>query len=200
MQQGRQMEFCFPSSQESLAREDASAQPEARTKSGVDNDLTRQCSLLIQKWGYEKLAGIIVVAWNARMRSTAGRAFWPDGRIELNPKLIDFSAEEVHNTMLHELAHLLAYARAGRKRIKAHGMEWRQACCDLGIPNERATHHLPLPSREMARQWRYTCPVCQEAFDRVRKMKRYAGCYRCCKQHNGGYYHKKFRLVESRIC
>lgn len=133
------------------------------------------------------------------MRSTAGRAFWPEGRIELNPKLHDLAADEVRGTMLHELAHLVAYARAGRKRIKAHGKEWRQACHDLGIPNESATHNLPLPTREIPRKWRYTCPCCQEAIERVRKMKRYAGCYRCCLEHNGGYYHRKFRLVESRI-
>lgn len=199
MQSERQIEFCFPSPKDSLEREETSDQPLTQVHSGIDDDLTRQCCGLIKQWGHDKLAGNIVVAWNSRMRSTAGRAFWPEGRIELNPKLVDFSAEEVRNTMLHELAHLLAYSRAGRKKIMAHGAEWAQACCDLGIPNERATHHLPLPSRQMVRKWRYTCPVCGDVIDRVRKMKRAAGCYPCCKQHNGGYYHKKFRLVESRI-
>lgn len=199
MHLGGQLEFCFPSKGEPSSTMDAVDQPEVSAHGGHDHSLMRQCAELVRGLGHESLADKLVVTWNSRMRSTAGRAFWPEGKIELNPKLTDFSAEEVRNTMLHELAHLLAYARAGRKRIKAHGSEWRQACCDLGIPDERATHNLPLPSREMARQWRYTCPACKEAIERVRKMKRYAGCYRCCKEHNGGYYHKKFRLVESRM-
>ena len=131
------------------------------------------------------------------MRTTAGRAFWPDAMIELNPKLVEIAPEEVQRTLLHELAHLVAYTRAGRRRISAHGVEWQKACADLGIPGERATHSLPLPGRTMQKKWRYSCPACGEGFERVRKMKRYAGCYACCKDHNGGYYHKKFRLTET---
>lgn len=191
----RQLKFCFEGSQ-------GGAQACKRVtpvQTGVDAGLTRECVELALQLGLMDLARRLVVTWNRRMRSTAGRAFWPEVRIELNPKLLDLAPDEVRGTMLHELAHLVAYARAGRKRIKAHGMEWRLACCDLGIPNESATHNLPLPTREMPRKWRYTCPVCEEAIERVRKMKRYAGCYRCCQEYNGGYYHKKFRLVESRI-
>ncbi len=195
MRSRRQLELCFEVSQNLRKPE----MPAASLPSGVDTRLTRECMKLALKLGLKDLAGRLLVTWNPRMRSTAGRAFWPEVNIELNPKLLEFAPEEVRGTMLHELAHLVAYARAGRKRIKAHGTEWRQACCDLGIPNESATHDLPLPTREMPRKWRYTCPVCQEAIERVRKMRRYAGCYRCCLEYNGGYYHRKFRLVESRI-
>lgn len=170
-----------------------------RKKGSLDTDRTRECAELLRRLGMGELASRLAVVWNKRMRSTAGRAFWPEGKIELNPKLAEVAPDEVRGTMLHELAHLVAYARAGRRRIAAHGAEWRQACCDLGIPHERATHCLPLPSRTMQRKWRYTCPACGEGFDRVRKMKRYAGCYTCCREHNGGYYHRKFRLVENRI-
>ena len=195
MHSGGQLELCFPSAETNHSVD----KPVVVTQSGLDATLTLACAGLARDLGLKGLAGKLSVVWNQRMRSTAGRAFWPEGRIELNPRLIDFSADEVRSTMLHELAHLVAYARVGRKRIKAHGSEWRQACHDLGIPNERATHNLPLPTREITRKWRYSCPACEEAIERVRKMKRYAGCYQCCKQHNGGYYHKKFRLVESQI-
>lgn len=191
----RQLTFCFEVAQRARQRDKQSAP----AGDSVDDAHTEECAGLALELGLKDLASRLSVTWNPRMRSTAGRAFWPEARIELNPRLLDLDADEVRNTMLHELAHLVAYARAGRKRIKAHGMEWRQACHDLGIPNESATHNLPLPTREIPRKWRYTCPCCQEAIERVRKMKRYAGCYRCCLEHNGGYYHKKFRLVESRI-
>ena len=165
----------------------------------IDDRRSSECAELLRKLGLDALAEKLTVIWNPRMRTTAGRAFWPDGKIELNPKLQEIAPDEVRGTLLHELAHLVAYARAGRRRISAHGPEWRLACADLGIPGERATHSLPLPGRTMRKKWRYTCPGCGEGFDRVRKMKRSAGCYACCKEHNGGYYHRKFRLIENQL-
>ena len=38
--------------------------------------------------------------------------------------------DEVDRTLRHELAHLLAQWRVGRRRIAPHGKEWRQACRD----------------------------------------------------------------------
>jgi SprT protein len=166
---------------------------------GRDDVCTEECVDALRNLGLDALAQKVVVVWNTRMRTTAGRAFWPEGKIELNPKLKEIAPGEVRGTLLHELAHLVAYARAGRRRIAAHGAEWRQACADLGIPGERATHSLPLPGRTMQKKWRYACPACGQGFDRARKMKRSAGCYSCCKEHNGGYYHKKFRLSETQL-
>jgi SprT protein len=189
----RQLEFIFSrfkKPQEKL---------EKKKVSGGDSELTAQCVAALLALGMESLAENVVVEWNSRMRTTAGRAFWPCARIELNPKLRELAPDEVNGTLLHELAHLVAYARAGRRRIKAHGVEWQQACADLGIPGERVTHSLPLPGRTMKRRWHYACPACDEGFDRVHKMKRRAACYTCCKEHNGGYFHQKFKLIEKRL-
>ncbi len=164
-----------------------------------DEEARQRCVGLLLDLGLDSLASKTTVVWNSRMRSTAGRAFWPEAKIELNPKLRDLPDDQVGATLLHELAHLIAYARNPRRKIFAHGVEWQQACFDIGIGGERATHSLPLPSRRMKKKWRYSCPECGESFDRVRKMKRSAGCYSCCKKLNGGYYHKKFRLVVSAI-
>ena len=182
---------------------------EPAEKAGSENDrpestaggktLTAQCVEALQVLGLDALASQVMVEWNPRMRTTAGRAFWPCARIELNPKLLELAPDEVQPTLLHELAHLVAYARAGRRRIKAHGVEWQMACSDLGIPGELATHSLPLPGRKMKRKWRYSCPVCGQGFDRVRKTKRSVACYTCCREMNDGNYHAKFRLVEKRI-
>ncbi|MBT8038490.1 MAG: SprT-like domain-containing protein [Verrucomicrobiae bacterium] len=163
-----------------------------------DDAKTTECAEALIGLGLDALAKKVVVVWNARMRTTAGRAFWPEGKIELNPKLMDVAPGEVRGTLLHELAHLVAYARAGRRRIAAHGAEWRQACVDLGIAGERATHSLPLPGRTMRKKWRYACPACGDGFDRARKMKRAAACFTCCKEHHGGNYHARFRLVETK--
>jgi len=166
---------------------------------GQDYVFTEKGSKLLKSFGFPEIADALVVEWNPRMRSTAGRAYWGSGRIELNPKLMDISLEEAERTFLHELAHLLAHARAGQRKIMPHGVEWRQACVDLGIPGESVTHSLPLPRRTMKRKWLYYCPVCGDMVTRVRKMKRRVACHACCKKHNGGRYHKKFKLVVVRM-
>lgn len=136
------------------------------------------------------------VQWNARMRTTAGRAWWPDRLIELNPKLTELPEKELWRTLKHELAHLVAYERAGRRRIDAHGDEWRQACVDLGIPGESAYHNLPFQRRRMKRKFQYSCPSCNVVIRRVRKITTPLACYACCKKHNGGLFDSRFRLKQ----
>lgn len=201
-----QLEFLFrrnkkpaKTSTQKSACADGIPEAEPISRVSIDEIRTSECAKLLRDLGLHALADHVKVVWNPRMRTSAGRAFWSEGKIELNPKLEELAPDEIECTLLHELAHLVAYARAGRKRIAAHGEEWRQACADLGIPGEKATHSLPLPGRKMPKKWRYTCPACGGGFDRVRKMKHHAGCYSCCKKHNGGYYHKKFRLTETRL-
>lgn len=91
-----------------------------------------------------ELAGKIGVYWSARLVSTAGMACHTRRCILLHPALAEVGAEEVDRTLRHELAHFLAVHRAGKKRIAAHGPEWRKACADLGIPGEPRCHNLPL--------------------------------------------------------
>ena len=157
-------------------------------------------SLLRQHAG-EAYTSEVRIVWNKRMRSTAGRAFLNQAKVELNPKLLhlgDDPLKHVEQTLLHELAHLLAHQRYGH-RIAAHGAEWKQACADLGIPGESATHSLPLPSRRQKKNWRYSCPACMEVIERVRKMRGSSACYLCCKTHNGGMFDVRFQLIEEAI-
>lgn len=44
--------------------------------------------------------------------------------------------EQVRRTLLHELAHALAWER---RSSRGHGSVWRYYCASLGIPNERST-------------------------------------------------------------
>ena len=48
-------------------------------------------------------------------RFTAGMAYPSRGLIHLNPRLREFGDDEVNRTLRHELAHLLAHHRAGRR-------------------------------------------------------------------------------------
>jgi SprT protein len=138
----------------------------------------------------------LTVRWNPRLRTTAGLACWRTKTITLNPKLIELSPAEVQRTLRHELAHFLAQHRAGRKRIPAHGAEWRQACRDLGIPREPRCHDLPFKRAKMERKYFYACRECGLSLARVRPVKKRVACLKCCRKHNDGKYHERFRFVQ----
>lgn len=166
----------------------------AAEASHQDEALTEICRELLRQVDLAGAARLISVQWNNRLRSTAGYASYPAWKIELNPKLQEFEGQ-VDRTLRHELAHLVAYHRAGRRRIEPHGAEWQQACTDLGIPGESARHRLPLPRREVKRNFTYACIHCGLTVQRVRKFSRYTACSACCTQHNGGRYDARFRFA-----
>jgi SprT protein len=157
-------------------------------------ELTEQCRQLLLNLGMKDIIDAVHVQWNSRLRSTAGYASYPSWRIELNPRLAAF-AGQVDRTLKHELAHLVAYHRAGRRRIEPHGLEWRQACTDLGIPNEDARHRLPLPRTKQLRRLAYQCANCGLVVERVRPFSRETACLDCCRKYNRGRYDIRFRFI-----
>jgi SprT protein len=167
--------------------------------SDIDHDanLEEMARDLLCVTGASKLANLIRVEWNSRLKTTAGRADYRRKLISLNPRLFQHQAE-IDRTLRHELAHILAQFRAGRRRILPHGAEWRQACRDLGIADEKRCHNLPFPVSEHARRYLYKCPSCQRDFPRVRRMKRAVACLACCRAHNGGEFDARFRLERVR--
>lgn len=170
--------------------------PSRRTPLRRDPILEEVARVLLRKVGCPRLAKAVSVSWNPRMRTTAGTACYRTKAVVLNPRLIEVSVDEVQRTLRHELAHLVAQSRAGRRRVDAHGAEWRKACADLGIPGEARCHELPFKSRRMTRRHFYQCPACGTIMARVRRVKARVACLKCCRQHNGGRYHEKFRFHE----
>jgi SprT protein len=162
---------------------------------GEARDLALFGKAALRGLGLEALAAKLTVSWNSRMRSTAGLAYPNTSQIVLNPKLAGFGWAEVERTLLHELAHLIAHHRCGRRRIAPHGPEWRKACADLGMDNEARCHDLPLPRRKMLRRFVYQCPSCATKVERVRLFRRPAACLKCCQTHCGGRYDKRFNLT-----
>jgi SprT protein len=163
-------------------------------KAGVPpgDPLLETARALLNAAGTPALATRVCVEWNARMRSTAGVAFPSRSLVRLNPRLREFGDEEIDRTLRHELAHLLAHERAGRRRIAPHGKEWRRACIDLGLRDEKRTHDLPLPRRTVARRYHYLCPACGTTIGRVKPLARGSACIRCCRTHNRGRYDTRF--------
>jgi SprT protein len=169
-----------------------------RRPTNLRNDpiLEEVARMLTRRVGCKRLAKDLTVLWNPRMRTTAGLACYRTKRVILNPKLIEVSASEVQRTLRHELAHLVAQARAGRRRIAAHGEEWLEACADLGIPDEKRCHELPFKPRRIARKFFYQCPACDTVLARVHRVKTRVACIKCCRKHNGGKYQERFRFRE----
>lgn len=145
--------------------------------------------------GLHKMTTRLQVNWNPRLKSTAGLARLRECEIELNPLLASFE-EEIQRTLLHELAHLIAFERAGKRRVPAHGDAWKLACKDLGIEGEKATHRLPLPRSSRQRRFFYACPHCHSVIARVRPLRGRSACAKCCKTHNRGLFDERFLLVK----
>jgi len=160
-----------------------------------DSELLATSQSLLESVGAQALVKRIVVRWNPRMRSTAGIAYPTRSLICLNPRLCEFGDDEVDRTLRHELAHLLAYERAGRRRIDAHGPEWKKACVDLGLVNEPRTHTLPLPKRVIARKHFYLCPSCGVEVERVKPLRRGSACVLCCRKYSRGRYDARFKFI-----
>jgi SprT protein len=169
-------------------------EPVAQACIGRDCVLEERARQMLRSLGAPRLAKKIRVEWNARMRSAAGRADSRHTLVSLNPRLRQHSASELDQTLRHELAHLLAQHRAGRRRVAPHGPEWRLACGDLGIGGEARCHTLPFPVQQRARRFVYKCPNCRSSFPRVHRIRRAVACLACCRAHNQGTFDPRFRL------
>ena len=152
---------------------------------------------LLRSLGAKRIATKLRVEWNSRLQTAAGRADYRRKLISLNPRLVEH-VEEIDRTLRHELAHILAHFRAGRRRISPHGREWQQACRDLGIAGEKRCHTLPFPAKRYAPRYVYRCPNCGRDFPRVRKVKRTVACLACCRAHSRGEFDARFRLTRLR--
>jgi predicted SprT family Zn-dependent metalloprotease len=192
----RQLEFAFQTvvgQALRLPNSKTATEAVAQHFGGKNVDLERRARELLCSCGAMRIARELRVEWNSRLQTAAGRADYRQKLISLNPQLFEHPAE-IDRTLRHELAHILAQFRAGRRRILPHRIEWRQACRDLGIADEKRCHNLPFPASERARRYLYKCPHCQRDFPRVRRIKRPVACLACCREHNRGEFDARFQL------
>jgi Uncharacterized protein conserved in bacteria len=191
----RQLEFAF----RTVAGIADPGRLSASLDAGRHLNLEETARELLRSLGAARIAGELRVEWNSRLKTAAGRADCREKLISLNPRLLDHPTE-IDRTLRHELAHILAQFRAGRRKIPPHGVGWRQACVDLGIADEKRCHNLPFPARTYATRFIYRCPNCRKEFPRVRRLRRAVACLACCRKHNGGGFDPRFRLRLLRSC
>jgi len=189
MQSLRQLEFAFRTTAASLSDAPHFAQRSGYKTSALETEARE----LLRSLDAKRIATELRVEWNSRLQTAAGRADYRQKLIFLNPRLVEHPPE-IDRTLRHELAHILAQFRAGRRRISPHGPEWQQACRDLGIADEKRCHTLTFPAKRYTARFIYRCPNCRRGFPRVRKLKRTVACLACCRAHNGGEFDVRFRL------
>lgn len=108
---------------------------------------------------------------NAKTR--AGLCNYTTKRITVSRYLASrYEDDEIHQILLHEVAHAVAGGRAG------HGPKWRAVAADLGYEGGRL-HHGEI-AHEMA-PWLGICPNGHEHF-RYRKPTRATACGACSKR------------------
>lgn len=136
--------------------------------------LTARARALLQGWGADPHG--VRASWNRRLRTSAGRAFWRKGRIELNPHLLRRHPGQIDGVLAHEAAHVAAFRLHGRG-IRPHGPEWRALLQAVGLP-AAACHHLPVP-RVRRRRYLYlrVCEPCGGR--RIGRAVRYGPCHAC---------------------
>jgi SprT protein len=163
---------------------------------GPDASLTELARELLQRRrGLAELASKVRVVWNPRLQTTAGTANPRAWEVELNPRLKEHGGGTTERILRHELAHLISVFRAGRRKIDAHGPEWRKACRELGIAGEPRCHSLPFKGRSVKHKYAYRCLHCGRVLKRIKVLTRNSACYDCCQKFNRGHYDERFRYV-----
>jgi len=94
---------------------------------------------VLEAWGHAEWADGIRFGYNGRLRRSLGRAFYKDGRIDLNPRLLSANPSQVIPTLVHELAHVATYRLFGD--VGAHGPHFRVLMAQAGFKG-RATVRL----------------------------------------------------------
>ncbi|MBU1587854.1 MAG: SprT-like domain-containing protein [Actinobacteria bacterium] len=113
---------------------------------------------------------------NAKTR--AGLCNYTDKRISVSKYLAArYEDDEIHQVLLHEVAHAIAGTRAG------HGPKWRAIAKDLGYEGKRL--HDGAVATEFA-PWVGTCPAGHVHY-RYRQPTRPLACGKCSRRFDARY-------------
>ena len=129
-------------------------------------------------WGVPDLASKVRIAYDRRLRTSAGAAHLDERRVVLNPRLLGENPAELVPTLVHELAHVVVHMWRGR--VRPHGPEFRGLMDAVNMPAE-ATHSLPADHlRTKRRRYLYLhrCLGCGYSFI-SRKVRRNYYCIAC---------------------
>ena len=122
------------------------------------------------------------IAFDLRGKA-AGQANYLKNKIRFNRDLLEkFTDEFVSQTVPHEFAHLVAYAKFGR-RIKPHGTEWQSVMVALGVKPVRTHNFEVIPARRLKRfPYQCDCPGLLHELSTIRHNRIQRGILYICKK------------------
>ena len=129
-------------------------------------------------WGIDTFPSKFRITYNPRLKTTAGRAFLDDRRVELNTRLLSKHPKQLVPTLAHELAHVVTHMRSGV--AAPHGREFRELMRTVGL-SSKATHSMPTKGlRRKRRKFLYLhrCSDCSCSFI-ARRVRRDCYCRDC---------------------
>ena len=130
----------------------------------------------------------LALGWNDQKRTHGLCRYNPVGvayKIELSRPVTAINDETtVLNTILHEIAHALAGARA------RHGLRWKLIAQSIGAKPERCGGGVKPEGK-----YHLCCKSCGRRVVRYRKPRRETACGVCCRKHSGGRFDARFVLV-----
>lgn len=135
----------------------------------------------VRRWADSLIALHLDASWsfgfdNAKRR--AGQCDYTRKRITVSRYLAArFDDDDVHQILLHEVAHALAGSKAG------HGARWLSTARELGYVGGRT--HAGETAVELA-PWVGTCPAGHIAY-RHRRPTRAASCVKCAPRYDARY-------------
>lgn len=133
--------------------------PPPETAALAERELDRLCAAF--PLGYRP-----ALEWRP-FRTTAGMAYFRRRAIGLGAAVLT-TPERLVDTLVHEYAHLLAFARKGAQGV-GHGPAWRRAMADLGA--EPSVRHPYEVARNASRQSvTYRCLRCGATIERRRRL------------------------------
>lgn len=119
----------------------------------------REASQLARQLMAEHNVSDWAFGFNHRKRAL-GLCRYTERRIELSIHFVLANDEAaVRDTILHEIAHVLAGPDAG------HGNKWKTICRRIGALPERCDHSAQMPTG----RWLASCPACGHLYTRHRK-------------------------------
>lgn len=141
--------------------------------SAAESRTLKEQTARVRRWAEALMALHLPDGWSFRIdhaRRRAGLCNYTDQVISLSKHLL-LTAEddEIHQVLLHEVAHAIAGAEAG------HGMKWKKIAAELGYEGGRLHHH-ELAAKQAP--WQGHCPAGHE-HHRFRKPSRPMSCAKC---------------------
>lgn len=98
--------------------------------------VVRAWGTLVRQYGKREMGTIPTIVINRRLKTTAGRAWLRDNKIDISERLmLDFPREIIMQTIPHEVAHVAAFRlfNYGLNRGESHGEPWQYIMTDLGL-------------------------------------------------------------------